>query len=263
MAIHKSSPDIKISSDIVISIENLNVILDGKYILRDISLELHRGETLAVMGLSGVGKSTLLRAIMGLLKFTSGEIYILGKRTSKLHNKEWDDLRKDLGMVFQYPALFDSLTILENVGFGLIEQGRLPMDEVRKRVSEKLAMVELEGTESLYPNQLSGGMQKRASLARAIITNPEVILYDEPTTGLDPIMLTVINNLIVQLKAELSASSIIVTHDVSSAKEVADRIAMIYEGRIIEIGEVSKVMQSENPVVRQFMEGSITGPIKV
>ncbi|MCL5036104.1 MAG: ABC transporter ATP-binding protein [Chloroflexi bacterium] len=249
--------------DIVVSVRDIHVVLGGRTILKDINFDLKRGETLAVMGLSGAGKSTLLRCILGLLKPASGEIYVLGKQISKLNGKGWDDLRKNIGMVFQYPALFDSLTIMENVGFGLIEHSKMPIEEIRKLVSEKLATVDLIGTEDMYPNELSGGMQKRASFARAVITNPHIILYDEPTTGLDPIMLTVIDNLIKEIKKETSASAIIVTHDIKTASAVADKIAMIYEGRIIEIGEVSKVMQSDNPVVRQFMEGSTTGPIKV
>jgi len=247
----------------VISISDLTVVLTGRTILKDVSLDIYNGEVLAVMGLSGVGKSTLLKCIIGLLKPVKGQIKVLGQEVTGMNEKELNEVRRQVGMVFQSPALFDSLTIEENVGFGLREHYHLSQAEIRSRVKEKLDLVELSNIEKLYPSQLSGGMQKRASLARSIITDPKIVLYDEPTTGLDPIMVTVINTLILNLKEKLGASSIIVTHDVDSAKKVADRIAMIYGGRIVEVGEVNKFVESENPIVQQFLHGSMEGPIKV
>jgi len=247
----------------VVEIDNLQVAFKDRKVLKGITLELYSCEVLAFMGLSGSGKSTLLRCINGLLKPTGGGIKVLGQEVTTMKEKQLDEIRKDVGMVFQYPALFDSLTIEENVGFGLREHYNLPNDEVSEKVKEKLALVDLEGTEELYPIQLSGGMQKRASLARSIITDPKIILYDEPTTGLDPIMTNVINTLILNLRDKLGASSIVVTHDVDSARKIADRIAFLFEGRIVEIGEVNKVMNSPNPLVQQFMQGKIEGPIKI
>jgi len=247
----------------VVEIDNLQVAFKDRKVLKGITLELYSCEVLAFMGLSGSGKSTLLRCINGLLKPTGGGIKVLGQEVTTMKEKQLDEIRKDVGMVFQYPALFDSLTIEENVGFGLREHYNLPNDEVSEKVKEKLALVDLEGTEELYPIQLSGGMQKRASLARSIITDPKIILYDEPTTGLDPIMTNVINTLILNLRDKLGASSIVVTHDVDSARKIADRIAFLFEGRIVEIGEVNEVMNSPNPLVQQFMQGKIEGPIKI
>lgn len=247
----------------VVEITDLKVAFKERQVLKGITLELYPGEVLAFMGLSGSGKSTLLRCLNGLLKPTGGSVRVLDREVTRMKEKELDDIRMQVGMVFQYPALFDSLTIEENVGFGLREHSDLAADEIRKKVQEKLALVDLEGTEQLYPVQLSGGMQKRASLARSIITDPKIILYDEPTTGLDPIMTNVINTLILDLKQKLGASSIVVTHDVESARKIADRIAFLFEGRIVEIGEVNKVINSSNPTVRQFMDGSVEGPIKI
>jgi len=247
----------------VVEITDLKVAFKERQVLKGITLELYPGEVLAFMGLSGSGKSTLLRCLNGLLKPTGGSVRVLDREVTRMKEKELDDIRMQVGMVFQYPALFDSLTIEENVGFGLREHSGLAADEIRKKVQEKLALVDLEGTEQLYPVQLSGGMQKRASLARSIITDPKIILYDEPTTGLDPIMTNVINTLILDLKQKLGASSIVVTHDVESARKIADRIAFLFEGRIVEIGEVNKVINSSNPIVRQFMDGSVEGPIKI
>ncbi|MBI2252302.1 MAG: ABC transporter ATP-binding protein [Armatimonadetes bacterium] len=247
----------------MIAIKNLTVRLSGREVIKNINLEIAKGKTLVVMGLSGVGKSTLLRCIIGLMKPAEGAIYIGGKEITRLSYSDLDKVRKKIGMVFQSPALFDSLTIGENVAFGLREHTNFPEEEIQRIVAEKLAIVDLEGKENLMPSQLSGGMQKRASLARTIATNPEGILYDEPTSGLDPIMSNVINQLINNLKEQFGVTSIVVTHDLESAFMVGDEIAMLYQGEIVGKGSPQEFKRSTSPIVQQFIQGSIQGPIKV
>lgn len=251
------------ASSPVISIRNLTVVLGGRMILDHISLDVYKGQTLAVIGLSGVGKSTTIRCIIELQKPTSGQIFINGRDTTHLSTKELYALRRKMGMVFQSPALFDSLTIGENVAFALRERKGLDEGEILSKVAEMLALVDLAGMESFMPSQLSGGMQKRASLARALITNPEIVLYDEPTTGLDPIICTSINSLIKRLQDKLGVTSVLITHDMNSAYTIATRIAMLYQGRIVGEGTAEEFRNSDNPVIRQFVEGKLDGPIKV
>ncbi|MEW6279580.1 MAG: ABC transporter ATP-binding protein [Candidatus Eremiobacterota bacterium] len=243
--------------------QGLTVVFGGRAVLKNITFEVRKGETLAVMGLSGVGKSTLLRCLIGLEKPTSGHIAMNGRDIADLRPREWDELRMRVGMVFQMPALFDSLTVGENVAFGLREHTRLREEEIVRVVSEKLAIVDLEGVEHLYPNQLSGGMQKRASLARTIATDPDILLYDEPTTGLDPIITTVISELIRDVQQRMSATSIVVTHDVRGALMVAQKIAMLHEGQIVWIGSALDFQSTDNPYVVQFRDGRVAGPIQV
>ena len=250
-------------SDPAIVVRNLTVALSGREILKNVNFEVPRGTTLAVMGLSGVGKSTTLRCLVGLQKPDSGEVLVDNRNILKMAPKEMDVLRQRVGMVFQMPALFDSLTIGENVAFGLREHTRLPEEEIQRVVAEKLAIVDLEGMGHLFPNQLSGGMQKRASLARTIATDPDVILYDEPTTGLDPILSRVINELILDLQRRMQATSIVVTHDIGGALLVAHRIAMLHQGEIVWIGEAREFETTDNPFVSQFREGRVQGPIRV
>ncbi|MFH1454181.1 MAG: ABC transporter ATP-binding protein [Armatimonadota bacterium] len=248
----------------MIKIRNLVIRLGSKDILKNINLDVEKGETLVVMGLSGVGKSTLLKAITGLLRPFSGDIYIEGKNVTNLSGKELDRVRRKVGMVFQSPALFDSLNVGDNVAFGLREFAtHMKEEEIQQVVGEMLSIVDLEGKSHLMPAQLSGGMQKRASLARTIAIKPEVILYDEPTTGLDPIMSNVISGLINDLKKRLSATSVVVTHDLESAYQVGDKIAMLYNGKIVACGTKDEFIKSKDPVVQQFIHGSIKGPIKV
>lgn len=248
----------------MINIKNLIIRHGTRDILKHVNLDVEKGKTLVVMGLSGVGKSTLLRAVIGLLKPHNGEIYIEGKDITKLSGEELDAIRRKIGMVFQSPALFDSLTVGENVAFGLREyKPNMPEEEVQQIVAEMLSIVDLEGRAHLYPSQLSGGMQKRASLARTIAVKPEIILYDEPTTGLDPIMSNVINTLINDLKKRFNATSVVVTHDLESAFTVGDKIAMLYNGKIVACGTTDEFKRSKDPVVQQFIRGNIEGPIKV
>ncbi len=250
-------------TDPAISVRNVSVAFGGRAILKNVSFDVPRGTTLAVMGLSGVGKSTTLRCLVGLQKPDSGEIYINGKNILKMDDKEFDKMRRRIGMVFQMPALFDSLTIGENVAFGLREHTKLPEEEIQRIVAEKLAIVDLAGMAGLYPNQLSGGMQKRASLARTIAIDPDVILYDEPTTGLDPILSMVINELICDLQKRLNATSVVVTHDIRGAMLVGHRIAMLHKGEFVWMGTSEEFRTSNNEIVAQFREGRVNGPIRV
>lgn len=252
-----------ICTDAKIAIRNLTVAFGERVILDELDLDIHPGKTLAVMGLSGMGKSTLIRSIIRLLEPVGGSIYFEGKDVIRLGEHELDDVRKKIGMVFQMGALFDSMTIAQNVAFGLKEHTRMKDAEIQKRVSETLAIVDLAGKENNLPSELSGGMQKRASLARAICYRPEVILYDEPTTGLDPIISSVIYNLIVDMKKRFGVTSIVVTHDLELARTAVDEIAMLHKGKIIERGTPEEFFSSKNEIVHQFVNGSSEGPIKV
>jgi len=250
-------------SDPAIIVRNLCVTFGAREILRNVSFEVPRGSTLAIMGLSGVGKSTTLRCMMGLQKPTSGEVLINNQVIATMKEKELMTLRKRVGMAFQKAALFDSLTVGENVAFGLREHTRLREEEIQRIVAEKLAIVDLEGMEHLYPAQLSGGMQKRASFARTVATDPDVVLYDEPTTGLDPIISRVINELIKDLQVKLNATSVVVTHDVQGAMLVAHKILVILEGRVVWQGPPNEFAVTDNPYIVQFREGRADGPIRV
>lgn len=235
-----------------IKVENLTKIFDGKKVLNNISFEVEDGSSLAIVGFSGSGKSTVLKIISGLIKADSGKISL---------NSE------EIALVFQYSALFDSLNIFDNISFALHERKDLRKkytnDQIKKIVAEKLKVVGLEGIEKKYPHELSGGMQKRVSFARAIVTNPQVILYDEPTAGLDPITSTVIENYINTLKKELGATSIIVTHQLSTIKNCADKVIMFYGGNIVYEGTPNDMIQSENPYAKQFINSSIEGPMQM
>ncbi len=221
--------------------------------MQHIQLDIRDGETLAIIGGSGSGKSTLLRLMIGLIRPTSGEIWIQGREISQLAEKEMDEVRLKMGMVFQYSALFDSMTVGDNVAFGLREHTKLSEAEIQSVVQEKLRLVGLPGIEGAMPNELSGGMKKRVSLARAIAFGPEIIFYDEPSSGLDPIMTGKIDELIVEMQRTLRVTSVVVTHDMASACHIADRIAMIYEGRLIAIDTVKNFRKLPDPRVQAFM----------
>jgi phospholipid/cholesterol/gamma-HCH transport system ATP-binding protein len=250
-------------SDPAIVVRNLTVSFGGREILKDVSFEVPRGTTQVIMGLSGVGKSTTLRCLVGLQKPTRGEVLINNQNIAELKPKDLNNLRKRVGMAFQKAALFDSLTVGENVAFGLREHTKLPEEEIQRIVAEKLSIVDLEGMDRLYPSQLSGGMQKRASFARTIATDPDVVLYDEPTTGLDPIISRVINELILNLQRRFKATSVVVTHDLGGAVLVADNIIMLHEGRIVWAGPPAEFSSTSNPYIVQFREGRSDGPIRV
>lgn len=239
----------------MITINHVNLIINERKILNDINLEIKKGETLVILGASGSGKSTVLKLMTGLIKPCSGSIFIKGVKADSLNEFEWNKLRKFMGMVFQYSALFDSMTVKENVAFGLRQHTKLKEQEIERIVKEKLNMVGLEGTEELYPSELSGGMKKRVSLARAVAMEPEIILYDEPTSGLDPIRSTDISLVIKNTQKIMKTTSVVVTHDLKSAEMIADRVAFLYKGTFIKIGTMKELMQSDDSRVRQFMHG--------
>ena len=239
----------------MITINHVNLTINERKILNDINLEIKKGETLVILGASGSGKSTVLKLMTGLIKPCSGSIFIKGVKADSLNEFEWNKLRKFMGMVFQYSALFDSMTVKENVAFGLRQHTKLKEQEIERIVKEKLNMVGLEGTEELYPSELSGGMKKRVSLARAVAMEPEIILYDEPTSGLDPIRSTDISLVIKNTQKIMKTTSVVVTHDLKSAEMIADRVAFLYKGTFIKIDTMKELMQSDDSRVRQFMHG--------
>lgn len=245
----------------MIEIKKLFKSFDRNDVLKGLDLTIQEGETLVIIGRSGCGKSVLLKHVMGLIEPDSGEVFVDGVNILALKPRELEQLRLHFGMLFQGAALFDSLSVLENVGFSLYENTKTSEAEIRRKVSEKLAMVGLVGIEDLMPSALSGGMKKRVGLARAICNDPKIIMYDEPTTGLDPINADVINDLILRMQKKLKVTSIVVTHDMTSAYKVANRIAMLYDGRIIGIGTPEEIRNSSNPIIQQFVTGSAHGPI--
>jgi phospholipid/cholesterol/gamma-HCH transport system ATP-binding protein len=246
----------------MIRIVDLHKSFGPKKVLEGVNLRVETGQTMVVIGQSGVGKSVLLKHIIGLVKPDRGQVYLDGTEVSRLKDDELQKVTRRVGMLFQGAALFDSLNVFENVKFGLERQLGCPPERQMKIVEDCLAKVGLRGVERLMPYELSGGMKKRVGLARAIAYNPEIMLYDEPSTGIDPIRADAINGLINQLKEDLHVTSIIITHDMVSAYKVADRIAMLYQGRIIEEGTPDEIRKTRNPVVRQFISGSSEGPIK-
>jgi phospholipid/cholesterol/gamma-HCH transport system ATP-binding protein len=218
---------------------------------------------MAVMGMSGGGKTTFLKCCAGLSRPTAGEIYIGETEIVHLSESQLNSVRRRIGMVFQYAALFDSMDVYDNVAFGLRHNSHLSEGEIRHIVEEKLDAVGMPGTERLLPAELSGGMRKRIGLARALATNPEVLFYDEPTSGLDPVVATLIDELIVQVRDALGVTSVVVSHTIPSIFRISDRIAMLYGGHFIAVGSPEEIRKSSDPVVRQFIEGRSDGPIHV
>ncbi len=245
----------------MIIVKQLEKSFAGKKVLNGLDLTITDGESLVIIGRSGCGKSVLLKHIIGLLRPDSGHIFIDERDITVMKDAELSELRKRFGMVFQGAALFDSMTVAENVALPMREHARMPESEIRGRVTEKLRMVGLEGVEDVHPASLSGGMKKRVGLARAMAIDPEFILYDEPTTGLDPIMADAINDLIRSLQKKLTITSVAVTHDMRSAYKIGDRIAMLNEGKIIYEGTPQEIQKCEDPAVCQFISGSGSGPL--
>lgn len=241
----------------MIKIQNLTKRFADKTVIENMTMDIPDGQKLAVIGPSGCGKSTLLRLLICLLTPTSGKIFVDDVDINRLKEYDLMKLRRKIGMVFQSSALFDSMDIFENVAFGLRQQEKHPESYIKEKVKEKLKMVDLDGTQGYLPSELSGGMQKRISLARAIATDPKIILYDEPTTGLDPITSTNIEDMINKMNKELNVTSIIVTHQLSTIFRTSDRIVMLHEGRLIESGSVEQTKASENPIVRNFIKGGL------
>jgi phospholipid/cholesterol/gamma-HCH transport system ATP-binding protein len=247
----------------LIDIVGLSYRVGGKTILRHLDLHIDSGETVAVMGMSGSGKSTLLKCLAGLIRPTVGQVLIDGQNISRIPESELNNIRIKMGMVFQYAALFDSMTVYENVAFGLRRHTKLKEDEIREKVADKLALVGLPKTEHMYPAELSGGMQKRVGLARALAMDPQVLYYDEPTSGLDPITASAIDELIVRMRDNLGVTSVVVSHDVKGVMRVANRIAMLHGGKIITVGTPEEIRNTDNQIVKQFIEGDTEGPIRV
>lgn len=237
----------------MIKLVNVHKSFQGQKVLDGLDLEIPRGKITVIIGASGVGKSVLLKHMIGLLKPDKGKVFIDGVDIGTLSSQQLVELRNKFGMLFQGAALFDSLNVFENVAFPLTEHTRLSASEIKKKVEEKLQIVGLSGIGHKMPSELSGGMRKRVGLARAIILEPEVILYDEPTTGLDPIMTDSVDNLILSMQQKLKITSVVISHDIVSALNIADQIAMIHEGKIIEMGTPEQIKSSKNPIVEKFV----------
>ncbi|MBF0216201.1 MAG: ABC transporter ATP-binding protein [Candidatus Omnitrophica bacterium] len=248
--------------EVIVAVEDLVRKFGDRVVLNGITMKIYKGETFVIMGGSGCGKSTLLRHIIGNLKPTSGRVSLLGTDITKLDGAELDGVRKKIGMSFQSSALFDSMTVGENVSLPLREHTKLGKSVIDIMVKMKLELVGLRGFEDLYPSEISGGMKKRVGIARAIAMDPQVVFYDEPTAGLDPIMSSVIDKLILDLSKKLQIASVVVTHDMKSVMNIADRIAMLYEGKVLQIGTPDEIRKSPNGIVQQFIQGSFDGPIR-
>ena len=246
----------------MITIRQLHYSIDGKHVLEGVNLQIRHGDTVSIMGISGSGKTTLLKIMAGLLPPESGQVLIDNTDITKLSEDELNRVRHRMGVVFQYGALFDSLSVYDNVAFALIHHTHLSQKEIDDIVEEKLALVGLPGMQYLMPSQLSGGMQKRVSLARAIAMSPEILFYDEPTSGLDPVMTTIIDELITDMRDKLGVTSVVVSHDLKSIFRISNRVAMLHDGQIIAYGTPDEIRDSEDPRVRQFVEGRADGPIQ-
>lgn len=245
----------------MIEISDLHKSFDTHKVLDGLSITISKGETKVIIGRSGCGKSVLLKHIVGILKPDAGVVKIDGQDITGLREKQLNKIRMDIGMVFQGGALFDSLNVQQNVGFVLYEYTDMEESEIEKRADEALSLVGLQGINKMMPSDLSGGMKKRVSLARALCKKPKLILYDEPTTGIDPITADAINDLIIELHDKLKVTSIVVTHDMNSAYKVGDKISMLYHGKIIAEGAPENIRNTQHPVVKQFITGACCGPI--
>ena len=238
-----------------VELRDVHKAFGAKEILKGFSLTVEDGETLSIIGYSGAGKSVMLKHIIGLIQADKGSVHVDGMDVSALDRSGLTELRREVGYVFQFAALFDSMTIGDNVAMGLRRIPDIDEEEIEARIHECLRLVDLEGVDDRYPSELSGGMVKRAGLARAIATGPKYLLYDEPTTGLDPVTVNVIDRLNIRMKEELGVTGIVITHDMDSAYRISDRIAMLYEGRMRTVGTVDEIRNSEDPLVRAFIEG--------
>ena len=245
----------------LIRIEGLRKSFGDLKVLRGVNLSVSKGESMVVIGGSGTGKSVLIKHIIGLLRPDEGKVVVKGAVISESDRSDLNELRRSMGMLFQQAALFDSMTVGDNVAFELRQHTSMGEEEVSARVEEMLTMVGLSRLQDKWPADLSGGMKKRAGLARALAIGPEIILYDEPTTGLDPILADQINDLIRDLQKRLNVTSVTITHDMISAYKIADRIAMLHKGRIEEVGTPGEIQDSSNPIVQQFIHGRAEGPI--
>ncbi|MDR4506690.1 MAG: ABC transporter ATP-binding protein [Candidatus Brocadiaceae bacterium] len=243
--------------NVIIELKNVYKSFNGLAVLNGLNLTILEGEIISLLGGSGTGKSVILKELIGLIKPDKGDIFVMGKNVTQMHEDELIKLRVHVGFLFQGAALFDSLTVFENIAYPLREHLHLSKKEIQERVAEKLNLVGLKGIELKMPAELSGGMKKRVGLARAIATEPNIILYDEPTTGLDPRTAQHINELILELQRKLGVTTIVVTHDLNCVKTVSDRVAMLYNGEIIMVGTWEELMLSNIPEVKDFISGNI------
>jgi phospholipid/cholesterol/gamma-HCH transport system ATP-binding protein len=239
----------------VIAIENLTKAFGAQPVLQGVTLSVARGEVVVVIGRSGGGKSVLLKHLLGLLRADGGRIVVDGVDITRLSGRALDEVRRRYGVVFQGGALFDSLSVLDNVAFPLRERTRLSSRQIAERAEEKLSQVGLTGMEHKYPAEISGGMRKRVAIARALVTEPEIVFFDEPTTGLDPILVNTIHRMIADLHAKFHFTAVVVSHEIPEIFEIANQVAMLADGRIVESGPVAAIQRSANPVVQQFLQG--------
>ncbi len=246
----------------MVEIRNLHKTFEGQRVLRGVNLRVGQGEILVIIGRSGGGKSVLLKHLMGLLRPDEGQILIDGMEISQLRGRALDELRERFGVVFQGGALFDSLTVFENVAFPLREKTRLPEEAIREKVLALLKEVGLADMGHKYPAEVSGGMRKRVALARALTMDPEIVLFDEPTTGLDPIMVNAIHRLILDTHRRVGFTAILVSHEIPEIFGIADRVAMLHEGIVVEAGTPEAIQSSTSPLIRQFISGDPEGPIQ-
>jgi len=247
----------------MIELVDVHKSFGAQKVLDGLNLRIEDGKTTVIIGKSGGGKSVLLKHIIGLLKPDSGKILVDGLDITTLSDRELNEVRKNFGMLFQEAALFDSMNVGDNVAFPLREHTKKKEKEIRAIVDERLRAVGLHGVESKMPSELSGGMRKRVGLARALAMHPQIILYDEPTTGLDPIMTEAINDLIINTQKNFNVTCVVISHDIESIFEIGHNIAMLYDGKIVEYGTPEVIKQSDNPVLKQFLSGSLVGPISI
>ena len=250
-------------TDAIIRVRDLRKSFGGKEVLHGVSLDVARGQILVIIGGSGSGKTVFLKHLIGLMRPDSGQILVDGEDIVRLDDRQLNRVRKKFGMLFQEAALFDSMSVFDNVAFPLREHTKLSKAEVKETVLKKLAQVGLSGAEGKMPSELSGGMRKRVGLARALALEPEIVLFDEPTTGLGPITTDVVNSLILDTHRALGLTFVVISHDIPGAFKIAHRIAMLFRGDIIEAGSPEEIRASSNPMVRQFITGSAEGPIQI
>jgi phospholipid/cholesterol/gamma-HCH transport system ATP-binding protein len=247
----------------MIEFKNVTKRFGNRTVLDNLSLTIERGETFVIIGQSGMGKTVMLRHIAGLLDPDAGSVIVNGLEMSQARPKVKAAIREQIGLLFQSGALLNWLSVAENVALPLVEHNLFLREEIDRIVDEKLSILQLSDAKCKMPSDISGGMKKRVGLARVLVRNPEIILYDEPTSGLDPVMSEVINQLILQLQRDFNVTSFVVTHDMGSAYTIADRIAMLYQGKLIQCDTPEKIKGTANPIVRQFIEGRLDGPIEV
>lgn len=251
------------ATNFMIEFNNVHKSFGSFDVLKGVDLHFPRGEITVVIGRSGSGKSVIIKHILGFLHQDAGDIVINGTSTSGLKKRDWLELRKSFGVLFQDSALFDSMSVWENVAFPLLEHTKKPRDEINEIVLTKLKMVGLVNQEKKMPSELSGGMRKRVALARAIVMDPDLVLFDEPTTGLDPIVTTVVDSLILETQQELGCTYVVISHDIKATFKIAHKVAMLYDGQIIAEGKSDDIKHSENPMVQQFIKGEIEGPFNI